>query len=291
MAPRGSHEAATEGGSSTGGWGRSQACLYLLLEHLLCWTAAAVFVYGIQSAICTVVLDSSRCLFTPDRTGALLAEGQGECRRDSRCVPLNSGLGIIVISPDFILSEEFVFLWFEISYHQLFLSLPSVCSVLITLDLSSHLSPSRSIEHSGNTLGWHWKRKSCTTCYTRNVYQNWILSISTGAEFLSSAISSIVFLFQRMLAPCRGKNIDDLLKSFPVDVPGSFSTMTDFITQRASDWKGLSWKWNGLGLVWSIQNPFKEAIIFWRKLRWFSMKAHKVCVADLNPDIDDSGWV
>lgn len=70
----------------------------------------AVSVCGIQSAICTVLLDSSRCLFTPDRTGALLAEGQGECRRDSRCVPLNSGLGIIVISPDFILSEEIVLL-------------------------------------------------------------------------------------------------------------------------------------------------------------------------------------
>ena len=223
---------------------------------------AAVFVCGIQSAICTVVLDSSRCLFTPDRTGALLAEGQGECQRDSRCVPLNSGLGIIVISPDFILSEEIVLLWFEISYHQHFLSLPSVCSVLITRDLSSHLSPTQSIEHSGNTLGWHWKRKSCTTCYARNVYQNWILSISTGAEFLSSAISSIVFLFQRMLAPCRGKNIDDLLKTFPVDVQESFNTMTDFITQRASDWKGLSWKWNGLGLVGVSKIPSKGRSYF-----------------------------
>ena len=107
--------------------------------------------------------------------------------------------------------------------------------------------------------------KESPTCYARNVYQNWVLSISTGAEILSSAISSIVFLLQRMLAPCTGKNIDDLLKSFPVDVQGSF------ITQRASDWKGLSWKWNWLGLAGVSKIPSKGWSCFggsWGDFPW-----------------------
>ena len=38
--------------------------------------------------------------FTNDRTGALLADGQRECRKEARCVALNSCLEITVICAD-----------------------------------------------------------------------------------------------------------------------------------------------------------------------------------------------